>query len=162
MLISLIVAIARNRCIGRDGRLPWHLPQDLQRFKQLTMGHSLLMGRKTYESIGRSLPGRTCYVLSNSPNFVAVGCQIFSDLESALAAVVAAGETELFICGGAELYCQTLPLCERIYLTELEREVAGDCFFPEFSVEEFRRVRHLQLVDRESFDFSIWQRRRRL
>ncbi len=158
MLISLIVAMAKNRCIGRDGQLPWHLPGDLQRFKQLTMGHSLLMGRKTYESIGRPLPGRTSYVLSRTPGFVALGCQIVDELETALSHAVAAGETELFVCGGEDLYRQALPLCDRISLTELEREVEGDCFFPEIPEKQFRRVRCLRVADSEPCLFSVYER----
>lgn len=158
MLISLIVAMAKNRCIGRDGQLPWHLPVDLQRFKQLTMGHSLLMGRKTYESIGRPLPGRTSYILSRTPEFSASGCRTVSDLNMAIATAESAGETELFICGGEEIYRQTLALCDRIYLTELDREVDGDCFFPQIPIIEFRCVRNLQGCDAEPYFFSVFER----
>lgn len=158
MLISIIVAMARNRCIGRDGRLPWHLPGDLQRFKQLTMGHSLLMGRKTYESIGRPLPGRTSYVVSRTPGFFAAGCQTFTDIGAAVEAACTAGESELFVCGGAEIYRQTLPLCQRIYLTELERKVVGDAFFPEIQEVGFQRIEHLLLLDTEPYLFSLYER----
>ncbi len=158
MLISLIVAMATNRCIGQDGQLPWDLPEDLQRFKQLTMGHSLLMGRKTYASIGRALPGRTSYILSRTAGFDAPGCQTFSEIDAALDAARAAGESELFICGGEELYRQTLPICDRIYLTELEREIEGDRFFPGIPAEQFRRVRYLRLFDTEPCFFSVFER----
>ncbi len=157
MLISLIVAMAKNRCIGRGGQLPWQLPGDLQRFKRLTMGHSLLMGRRTFESIGRPLPGRSSYVLSRTAGFEARGCQVFSDLERAVSAVRVIGETELFICGGAEIYRQFLPCCDRIYLTELMREVEGDSFFPEIPADRFRRVRHLRLFDSEPCRFSVFE-----
>ncbi len=161
MLISLIVAMAANRCIGRDGRLPWQLPEDLQRFKQLTMGHSLLMGRKTFESIGRPLPGRTSYVLSRTPGFSIQGCRVVSDLEHAIDAAERAGENELFICGGEDVYRQALPLCERIYLTQLEREVEGDRFFPEVPEDQFQRVRHLRICAGEDWQFSVLQRKQR-
>lgn len=158
MLISIIVAMDRNRCIGRDGRLPWSLPSDLQRFKQLTMGHSLLMGRKTYQSIGRALPGRTTYILSRTAGFSAEGCQTFTDIDAAVDAARAAGESELFVCGGAEIYRQTIPLCQRIYLTELEREVAGDAFFPEILDIDFQRIKHLRLLEMEPHLFSLYER----
>ncbi len=162
MLISLIVAMSTNRCIGRDGQLPWHLPGDLQRFRQLTMGHSLLMGRKTFESIGRPLPGRTSYILSRHPDFSMSGCHTVNDLNNVIDAAESAGETELFICGGEDIYRQTLPLCDRIYLTELEREVAGDRFFPEVPLEQFSRIRHLRLCAAEQWQFSVLQRKQRL
>ncbi|WP_156826913.1 dihydrofolate reductase [Geopsychrobacter electrodiphilus] len=159
LLISIIVAMARNRCIGRDGRLPWHLSGDLQRFKQLTMGHSLLMGRKTFESIGRPLPGRTSYVLSRDAAFNAPGCHAFGDISAALVAAEAAGENELFVCGGEEIYRQMLPRCGRIYLTELEREVTGDAYFPPLPAEQFQRVRRVTLVEDETYTFSVYERR---
>ena len=162
MLISLIVAMAANRCIGRDGKLPWHLLDDLQRFRQLTMGHSLLMGRKTFESIGRPLPGRTSYVLSRTPGFAAPGCHTVNELHTAIEAAESAGETELFICGGEEIYRLALPLCERIYLTELAREVTGDRFFPEVPLNQFDRIRHLHLCAAEQWQFSVLQRKQLL
>lgn len=158
-MISLIVAMAANRCIGRDGQLPWQLPGELQRFKQLTLGHSLLMGRKTFESIGRSLPGRTTYILSRAADFVAEGGQVFSDLEAAIAAADAGGEAELFVCGGAEIYRRCLPLCQKIYLTELDYPVPGDCFFPEFPEEAFRQLRKLRLIEQETYRFRVLERR---
>lgn len=155
MLISLIVAMAQNRVIGREGALPWHLPGDLQRFKQLTMGHSLLMGRKTFESIGHPLPGRTTYILSRNPKYSAPGCRTVKDIAEAVELAEAARESELFICGGERLYQQALPLCGRIYLTELEREVKGDRFFPSLAPLSFRRTRTLRTFDTEPCRFSI-------
>ena len=149
--------MAANRCIGRDGQLPWTLPEDLQRFKQLTMGHSLLMGRKTFESIGHALPGRTNYILSRSAGFDAPGCQVFHGFAAAISAAEEAGESELFVCGGEELYRQTLPLCGRLYVTELEREVGGDCFFPEIPAVDFVRIRHLRVCDAEPWRFSVFE-----
>lgn len=159
MLISLIAAMATNRCIGQDGQLPWDLPEDLQRFKQLTMGHSLLMGRKTFESIGRPLPGRTTYILSRAAGFVAEGCLVCNNLGAAIATAAATGETELFVCGGEDIYRQALPLCERIYLTELERVVEGDRFFPEIPPVQFERAQHL--CSEEQWQFSVLQRKER-
>lgn len=156
MLISLIVAMAQNRCIGRDGTLPWQLPADLQRFKQITMGHTLLMGRKTYQSIGRPLPGRTSIVLSQDPSFTAIGCIVAPSLDAALTKV----QTEqLFICGGADIYRQTLPLADKIYLTELLVDVTGDAFFPELPQGQFRIIQREELIDaRQKCRFSILQK----
>lgn len=156
MLISLIAAMAANRCIGRGGQIPWHLPGDLQRFKQLTMGQSLLMGRKTFESIGHPLPGRQMIVLSRDPAYRAEGCDLVPSLQAGLDVV---SRDQLFICGGEELYRQTLPLCQRIYLTQLEREVDGDRFLPEISEGEFFPVRHLRLIEQETYSFSILVRK---
>jgi dihydrofolate reductase len=137
MIISLIAAMSENRVIGRDNSIPWHLPADLQRFKQITMGHPLIMGRKTFESIGRPLPGRKTIVISRNSGYQAGGCIVAHSLQDALAEC--AGDNEVFICGGAEVYLQTLQLATRIYLTIIHREVAGDVRFPEIP-EDFMEV----------------------
>ncbi|HEY5674718.1 MAG TPA: dihydrofolate reductase [Malonomonas sp.] len=156
MRISLIVAMSSNRVIGAEGQLPWRLPADLQRFKQLTMGQTLLMGRKTFESIGRPLPGRRTIVVSRNPDFAVEGCTLVPDLPSGIAA---AQSDELFICGGAEIYRQALPLVERIYLTELLREVVGDTCFPELPAGQFRIIQTEELFDAgERCRFSVLQR----
>jgi len=159
LLISLIVAMSANRCIGRDGQLPWSLPEDLRRFKQLTLGHSLLMGRKTFESIGRPLPGRTSYILSRTPGYAVEGCSVVGALNLAIAAAHQAGENELFVCGGEEVYRSALPLCERIYLTELEREVEGDCFFPEIPLDQFQVTEHALVCEQERWLHRVLQRK---
>ncbi|MCF6266790.1 MAG: dihydrofolate reductase [Desulfuromusa sp.] len=156
LLISIIVAMAKNRVIGRNGQLPWHLPRDLQRFKQLTMGHTLLMGRLTFESIGQPLPGRRTIVLSRDPEDSIVGCDMASDIESAIQ--LAHSAEKLFICGGAEIYRQTLPLVERIYLTELDAEIEGDGYFPELPAGEFQAIYTEQCEDVMNYSFSILQR----
>ena len=150
--------MSKNRVIGCAGQLPWHLPEDLQRFKQLTMGHILLMGRKTFESIGRPLPGRSSYILSRTAQFAAPGCRVFPELAAALAAAETAGETELFVCGGEEVYRQTLPLCQRIYLTELEIEVVGDRYFPAIPVGQFRPVSQQARFEKQAYRFSLLER----
>lgn len=123
-----IAAMSENRVIGRSGQIPWHLPEDFKWFKQATLGHALVMGRKTFESIGRALPGRTTFVLSRSgfthPDVTTVG-----GLED-LGPIV--GETQCFICGGAEIYQAALPYCSDLYLTMVERTVEGDTLFPPF------------------------------
>lgn len=129
MIVSLIAAMAENRVIGRDGALPWHLPADLARFKALTLGHPVIMGRKTFAAIGRPLPGRLNIVLSRQPAFRPAGVLVARSLAEALQ--LAAGAVEVFICGGGQLYREALPLAERIYLTIINREYPGDTVFPD-------------------------------
>ena len=133
--ISIIAAVARNRVIGRDNRLPWHLPQDLKRFRALTMGHHVIMGRKTWESIGRILPGRSMVVVSRDRAYGAAGCLVASSLEQAIR--LCGADPEVFIIGGAEIYRQALPMADRMYLTRIEQDVAGDTYFPDFDAEEW-------------------------
>jgi dihydrofolate reductase len=143
MKVSLIAALARNRVIGRDNRLPWRLPADLRRFKQLTMGHTLLVGRKTFESIGRPLPGRAMLVASRREGYEPEGVRVVRSVQEALDVAREGGETELFVAGGAEIYRQTLPVADRLHLTRIEEDVPGDAYFPEVDETQWR------LVDRE-------------
>lgn len=129
MIISIIAAMAENRVIGKDGRLPWHLPADLAHFRDVTMGHPLVMGRKTFEGIGRPLPGRTTIVVSRQLDYHPAGCFVVNDLDSALTVVPDA--TEIFICGGGEIYRQALPFADRVYLTIVHKIAEGDTVFPE-------------------------------
>jgi len=131
MDISLIVAMDKRRGIGKDGRLPWHLPADLKLFKKITMGHHLIMGRKTWESIGRPLPGRTMIVLTRQPDYQPIGCLVASSLNEGLAIARRNGEGEVFVIGGANVFRQTLPMADRIYLSRVEGIFAADAFFPE-------------------------------
>ena len=133
MIITIIAAMAENRTIGQNNAIPWQLPADLTRFKALTMGHPVIMGRKTYESIGRPLPGRKTIIVTRQPDYRAKGCLVTLDLQSALD--LAEGTDEVFICGGGELYRQALPLANRVYLTVVHKEFDGDTFFPELSPE---------------------------
>lgn len=132
MLISAIVAVSSNNVIGRDGHLPWHLSADLKRFKTITTGHSIILGRKNYEDIGRPLPNRTNYVLTRNASFEAPGCIVCASLEAALEAARAAGETECFIIGGAAVYREAMPLVQKLYFTRVESDVDGDVFFPKW------------------------------
>ena len=133
--VSIIVAMAKNRVIGRDGHLPWHIPEDLKRFKQLTMGHHIVMGRKTWESLGRLLPGRHHVIVSRQPGYNVAGAQVVQSLQEAIAAC--ASDEELFIIGGGEIYRLALPHTDRIYLTEVALDVAGDTVFPEIQPDDW-------------------------
>lgn len=139
MLLSIIVAMAKNRVIGNKGKIPWHLPEDLKRFKQLTMGHPIIMGRKTFDSIGKPLPGRTNIVITRNKQFSAQGVVRADNLDDAIRK--AGGQNEIFVIGGAEIYREALPRADKIYLTLIEQEFEGDTFFPEVELEkEFRIV----------------------
>ena len=128
MTISLIVAASENSVIGRQGDLPWRLSDDLKRFKAVTMGKPIVMGRKTYESIGRPLPGRQNIVITRQQGYVAEGCDVVATVEQA---VEVAGEAdEIMVIGGSEIYALFLPAAERLYLTRVHAEVDGDAFFP--------------------------------
>jgi dihydrofolate reductase len=143
-VVELVVAAAENAVIGRAGRLPWHLPADLRHFKALTMGHHVLMGRKTYESIGKALPGRTNWVLSRSRDFAPADAKVVQTLEEAQSAV--AGEASLMVIGGAEIYRLCLSRARRIHLTLVHTEIKdGDTFFADWrgpGWHESSRERH--------------------
>lgn len=136
-MIALIAARATNGVIGADGTLPWRLPDDLRRFKTLTMGHTLLMGRRTWESIGRPLPGRTTMVLSRQVTLAPPGVTVVHDLAEGLAR--AAGD--VFVVGGASVYAAALPEATRLYLTEVHADVPGDVHFPPVDLDTWRLVR---------------------
>jgi len=158
--LSLIVAMARNRVIGHKGKLPWRLSVDLQRFKALTMGHHIIMGRNTWESIGRPLPGRTSVVLTRNQAYVAPGATVADSLAAALR--LAADDPEAFVIGGQELYREALPLADRIYLTELPAEYPGDVFFPPLPPDEWhfgQRETHAAEGDQPAWSFVVYERR---
>ena len=140
MRVAIIVAMDENRGIGAHSRLPWHLSEDLKRFKQLTMGHHLIMGRKTFESIGRPLPGREIIILTRQNDFVQEGCFIVSSLDNALKVAKNRGENEVFIAGGGQVYEQALPLVDRIYLTCVHTVANADTFFPKLDCKMWREV----------------------
>jgi dihydrofolate reductase len=144
MKLSLIAAIARNGVIGANNALPWRLPADLKRFKTLTLGHTLIMGRKTFESIGRVLPGRTIVVVSRGGFTAPEGVKVVATVEDALKA--AASDSEAFVAGGAEIYRQTIDRADRLYLTHIDSDFEGDTRFPDFERGRFR------VVQRERFE----------
>lgn len=159
MSLSLIVAVAKNGVIGRGGDLPWRIPADLGFFKQTTMGKPIVMGRKTWESIGRPLPGRTNIVITRDPHYEASGAAVVGDLEMAL---VAAGDApEVMIIGGAQVYAKALPRATRVYLTEVHARPDGDTHLPEFSKAEWREIAredHVAEGETPAFSFVTLER----
>jgi dihydrofolate reductase len=156
--IAIIAAMAKNRVIGIDNTLPWRLPEDLRHFKALTTGHHILMGRKTWESLGRPLPGRTSVVISRSRDLQLPGCIVVHSIEEAIAAC--AGDDEIFFIGGAELYRQALQHADRIYLTEIQADFAGDAWFPEFNPSHWQETgrTHCQSESGLNCDFVTYDK----
>ncbi len=140
MRISLIVAKADNNVIGVNNKLPWHLKDDLQNFKKLTMGHHILMGRKTFESIGKALPGRMSLVISSEPRAAADNALWFNSIFRAIKHAERNGESELFIIGGEKIYKYALSLVDRIYMTEVKGDIKGDTYFPQLSLKNWKVV----------------------
>lgn len=157
--IYLIAAVAKNGVIGAQGKLPWHLPEDLKHFKSLTLGHPMIMGRRTWESFGgKPLPGREHIVISRKAGYEAPGASVAATLESAVA--LCTGEPLAFVIGGAEIYAAALPLAQGLVLTEIERDFVGDTRFPAWIRKEWRetqREAHTAL-DGMRFDFVLYER----
>lgn len=139
-VISGIVAVSENQVIGKDNQLPWHLPADLQHFKTITMGRPILMGRKTYESIGKPLPGRCNVIITSDESYQAPGCVIANSIATAFDAV--SYSEEVFVIGGAGLFQQVLPQIQRLYLTLIHHQFEGDTFFPEIDWSEWAEIKH--------------------
>lgn len=144
MSISIIAAMARNRIIGINNSLPWHLPADLQHFKQVTMGKPIIMGRKTYESIGRPLPGRTNIIISGNRDYAAAGCRIVHSIADALAEIDP--DEEAMVIGGASFYAQALPYASRMYLTIIDEDFDGDAVFPEYDQTQWQEIERVEGV----------------
>lgn len=156
--LSLVVAVARNGVIGVNGQLPWRLPEDLKRFKALTLGHTLVMGRKTHESIGRLLPGRRTIIVSRNPAYRIEGATVVPSVEAAIAA--ATGESEVFVVGGGEIYALALPLADRLLVTEVDLVPEGDAFFPPVDRSRWHEVGReaRQTEDGVSYAFVDYER----
>jgi dihydrofolate reductase len=163
MAINIVVAKSENDVIGRDGDLPWRLCADLRHFKATTLGHPLVMGRKTHESIGRPLPGRHNIVVTRQADYLAAGCTVTGSLEQAI--IAAHPATEIMIIGGAALYAAALPRAERIYLTEVHAEITGDTYFPPIDRDAWRELERERHEADESNDhdysFVVLERVRR-
>jgi len=156
--VVLVAAVAANGVIGGNGKLPWHLPEDLKHFKALTLGHPVIMGRKTWESLGKPLPGRENIVVTRSAGYEARGASIASSLDAALA--LCAGEPVVFVIGGGALYAEALPIADGLVLTEIQREFAGDVRFPRFDRAAWRETRRQPQTggDGLRFDFVAYER----
>ena len=152
MTVTLIAAVGVNRAIGRDNGMPWHLPEDLAHFKRTTLGHTLVMGRRTYDSIGRTLPGRTTVVVTRQAGWSAPGVLVAHSLERALEM---ADGGEVFIAGGGEIYAQALPLADAMVLTEVEQSPEAEVFFPEVDPADWREVCR---EPRDGFSFVTYER----
>lgn len=152
--LALIAAMTRDRVIGRQNTLPWRLPADMRRFRELTTGHPILMGRKTFESLGRPLPHRTNIVLTSDPSYTGQGCVTAHSLDQALAIAaryLTPELTEIFVIGGENLYRQTLARADRLYLTQIEAQIEGDAWFPEFALETWEVLaRETRLADEKN------------
>lgn len=161
-MISLIVAMDQNRVIGKNNKLPWHLPADLQYFKKVTMGHPIVMGRKTFESIGRVLPGRENVIVTRNQEFKAEGCVVLHDIAQ-IKMFADNHEKEVFVIGGAEIFKEILPFTDRLYITEIHETFEGDTFFPEIDENEWDEISsnpgNIDEKNRFAHDFIILQKK---
>jgi dihydrofolate reductase len=163
MRLSVILAVADNGVLGKNNALPWHLPEDLQYFKRVTLGKPIVMGRKTFESIGRPLPGRTNIVVSRTPGYCALGVEVIPSLPEAieLAASIAGadGQQELMVIGGAAIYAVAIPLAQRLYITEIHSSPEGDVYLPEVDWNEWQEMsREYHSAEALSYSFVIYER----
>lgn len=158
--LAIIVAMARNRTIGINNTLPWRCPEDLKHFKELTMGHHMIMGRKTYDSIGKPLPGRTTVVVTRDRHLKVDGCMVTHSLPEAISSC--ASDKRIFIVGGSEIYAQALKLANTLYITEIQQDVDGDAYFPEFDRNQWREIareiRTQEAPQRLEYHFVTYQR----
>lgn len=154
MIVSLMVAYSRNRVIGKDNRLLWRLSDDLKNFKRVTSGHHIIMGRKTYESIGRALPNRTNVVITRNSEFQAPGCIIVHSLDEALKLAHDNGDSEAIITGGGEIYLQSLSKVDKLYITEVDCEIEGDAYFPDLDISDWKLVNEIQWDKDEKNEFA--------
>jgi dihydrofolate reductase len=161
MQIIIVAAYAQNRVIGKNNDLVWHLPKDLKHFKDLTMGHPMIMGRKTFESFGKPLPGRTSIIVTRDQNYKQESCIVVHSLEEGINEAKKLNN-QIFIAGGAEIYKQALPITHIMYLTEVKASPEGDTFFPEFSTDEWKETARKSFPKDEkhqyAFDFVTWER----
>jgi dihydrofolate reductase len=156
MGIAIIAAMSRNRVIGSEGAIPWHIPADLRRFRELTLGHTVIMGRKTFEAIGRPLPGRKNVVVTGQRNYAREDTLVVHSLTEAIESSDPA--EELFICGGSEIYRQALPLCAKIYLTIVDLDIEGDAYFPPVPADNFRELSRETISESPPAQFTIFER----
>ena len=164
MIVSAIVAIAKNNVIGRDNNIPWYLPDDLKYFKAKTLDHHIIMGRKSYESIGHPLPKRTNIIVTRNPYYIASNCLVVHTVEEGLEIAQEHGEEEAFIIGGAQIYSLSLPYLDRLYLTEIDLEVEGEIRFPQLNMDEWELVsqdpRKANGKNEYNYNFKIYERKK--
>ncbi|MEK5134415.1 type 3 dihydrofolate reductase [Bacillus sp. FSL W8-0645] len=160
-MISMIVATGKDRVIGQDNQMPWHLPADLAYFKKVTGGHTIVMGRKTFESIGRALPNRRNIVLTTSSSFEAEGCEVVHSIADILA--IGESETELFIIGGSKLYEEMMPYADRLYITHIHHAFEGDRYFPDYNENEWtvvsREKGHRDEKNPYNYEFAVYDKK---
>ena len=163
MDISCIVGTAKNGVIGKDNDIPWHLSADLRYFKKTTLNHHILMGRTNYLSIGRPLPKRTNIIVTRDPSFIVSNCLVVHSIEEGIALALENGETELFIIGGGSIYEQTIDICNKLYLTEIDLEVDGDVFFPKIDFKKWTLLsEEAHLADEKNpynYSFKVFERK---
>jgi len=162
MIVSAIVATDLNNAIGKDNQLPWNIPADLKFFKKITIGHPVIMGRKTFESVNKPLPGRLNIVITSNKDWTAESVLTANSLEEALEKATAAHYKEIFIIGGGEIYRQSMAIANRIYLTRVHTEIDGDTFFPELNANEWKMVNATACIadEKNAFDHTIevWEK----
>ncbi|QHT71584.1 dihydrofolate reductase [Rhodocytophaga rosea] len=162
MQIIIVAAHAQNRVIGRNNELVWHLPRDFKHFKEITVGHPIIMGRKTFESLGKPLPNRTSIIITRDAHYQQEGCIVVHSLKEAIAEAKKLDD-QIYIIGGAEIYKQALPYTQKMYLTEVKAFPEGDAYFPEFSKTDWQETaRHSYYKDEKNeydFDFVTWERK---
>jgi dihydrofolate reductase len=166
MRISLIVAMTENRVIGLDGAMPWHISEDLKYFKRVTIGAPIIMGRKTFDSIGRVLPGRANIIITRDTNYLAEGADVAHDLESAIEkasyGLANQGKDEIFVIGGAQIYALALAQADRLYLTEIHQTFIGDAYFPEIQIGDWREIERVacnpEIPDGPAYSFVVLER----
>jgi len=156
--VYLVAAVARNGIIGAEGQLPWHLPEDLKHFRKITLGHPVIMGRHTWQSLGKPLPGRENIVVTRRPGYEAAGASVAASVEGAIA--LCTGEPVAFVIGGAEIYAAALPLADGMVLTEIDAEYAGDTRFPDWDRAAWRATQRETHTSAEGlrFDFALYEK----
>lgn len=162
MIVSIIVAADKNWVIGIEGKMPWHLPADMKHFKEITTGHHVIMGRRTFEDIGKPLPNRTNIIISRNKDLKIEGCVVVHDIREALDFAKAAGEKECFVIGGGTIYMSSLLWADKVYLTKIEAVVAGDTYFPPLEETNWKETEHkIYKADEKNeydFVFSVFER----
>jgi dihydrofolate reductase len=162
-MIAIVVAVAENNVIGKDNQLIWHLPADLRHFKQKTMGHPMIMGRKTFEAIGKPLPGRTTILVTRQHDFQAEGCLVVHSMKEAVDKGMALDKEQISIVGGAEIYKQAMPFVDTIYLTRVHHTFEGDTYFPELQDKDWEQVsaEHHQPDEKNKYSYTFQELRRK-